>query len=314
MIKFHHGITNGPVVDIYQRDKLLVSSLAPFETSNYVSVEDCREITGYAGKTVIFTLALKSVCTCTAVIFVEGTTIQLKISKDNDHLPDMGEARVRKIQFNSVVGTNTVSYKVETQTLNTLGMNTVKIGDNTATLQVINQGIYTIFFNGSSTPTTVLYNIPPQYAQTPFDFSRYIGKWYVIASLGISTDIKSYTFYENSRGRFMLTNDNTPAPAADVSIPPNFVGFVQGYDEEQGKLRALSGLLIGDVQSSLDPGNLVFSWIVHETDYCSYSLNGSPTRQEMVILSRETKSSTCKTKCLLRKAKTLGHDMSNLNQ
>lgn len=313
MIKFHHGITGGPIVDIYQGDKLLVSSLSPFETSTYVSVDHYKQITSYAGETLIFKLRLKSNCSATVVIYIEGSDIKLGISKDDDHLPDMGEARVRKIQFNSLVSSNLTPYKVETQTLNTLGINTIQIDSSTASIEVINQGIYTVFFNGQNTPTAVLYNIPPQYGQTPFNFQDYIGKWYVIISLGIPTDVKSYTFYENSRGRFMLMNDNTPIPAADVSVQPNFVGFVQGYDEEQGKLRTLSGLLVGDVQSSLDPGTSVFSWIVHDTDYCNYSLNGSPSRQQMVILSRETTLCKKTKKRLLCKAKTLGYNTNNLN-
>lgn len=335
MIRFHHGINGGPVLDIYvlnedsKHDRrlipeldsgncsskdLLVAKLAPFETSVYANVDDRVTVRGYAGTTLVFTLRYDANCKSTAVIFVENTAVQLRLERDmttEDHACETGQAIVRKIQFNSNTGTNTVPYKVQYQTLTKLGINTIQMGEQTATIDAINQGSYTTFFNGQNTPTTVLYNNPPSYAQIPFDFSKYIGKWYVVASLGIANDIKSYTFYENSRGRFMLTNDAEPSVGPEVSVAPNFVGFVRGRDEKQGKMRTLTGLLSGDIQASLDPGKMVFSWIVHETDYHNYSLNGSPTRQEMVILSRKEK--LCNTKQLLRKAKQLGYDVSNIS-
>lgn len=317
MIRFHHGIRDGPVLDIYSCKKLLVAKLAPFETSVYMEVPERGEIKGYAGTTLVFTLRYCSEEPGTAIIFVQGTAVQLRVESDlykgacgDSFSPPVGQARVRKILFNSDSGTETIPYKVQYQTLTKLGVNTITIDQYSATIDAINQGVYTVFFNGANTPTSVLYNNPPSYAQVPFDFARYIGKWYVIKSLGIAADIKSYTFYENSRGRFMLTDDTEPAPGAEVSVAPNFVGFVRGRDEENGNLRTLTGLLFGDVQASLDPGKLVFSWIVHETDYETYSLNGSPTRQEMVILSRKEK--LCEVDRLLSRAKKLGYDIDDV--
>lgn len=338
MIRFHHGINGGPVLDIYSctgqkqtcregsshsREKLLVAKLAPFETSVYVETSDRATIKGYADETLVFTLRYDSERAATAIIFVENAAVQLRVECDayrdpcasycsdaSSKMPEVGNAQVRKILFNSNPGTSTIPYKVEYQTLTKLGINTVSVDQYTATVDAINQGIYTVFFDGQNTPTSVLYNNPPSYAQVPFDFSRYIGKWYVIASLGIAADIRTYTFYENARGRFMLTDDTEPVSNTDVSVVPNFVGFVRGRDEEEGKMRTLTGLLFGDVQASLEPGNFVFSWIVHDTDYDSYSLNGSPTRQEMVILSRKKK--LCNTKQLLCRAKKLGYDVANI--
>ena len=82
--------------------------------------------------------------------------------------------------------------------------------------------------------------------------------------------------------------------------------------DNAGEIATSTGLLQGQVftpTTTQTDMKTPFSWIVHKTDYKKYSLNGSPNRQTLVILSRQ-QTLESDLMCKLRKrARKLGYSI-----
>lgn len=280
MIRFHHGSPVQRSLDIYFNGKLIIANITSGSTSLYIQV--CSGVMKgfeFGSKTLVFKSKMKiregKKYTCVL------SRNKLTVYKDNFCTPKNGHALMRTLnsapvstttsspmsafEMNQIPWTNVAMANSEKpQTTNTnqfievvLGPQTFKVGNLSITVDVINKGVYTIFYDESMDISSVLYNDPSDMVQE-ICFEDYIGKWYVAASLPSTQNEKFYVFSETSSGRFELTN--------------NSVG--------------------------------IFNWIVHKTDYETYSLNGSENRQRLAIITRKGMS-----KCMFEELVCLADEL-----
>jgi lipocalin len=302
MIRFHYSVGGGDILSLHQGKRLLAVDIKPFETTKYLTINPKKngkaKITGSTTTGIVFVLTIK-LCKDSKYTIQLAVGNQLNVYNDRDAVVDNpGSALVRTISNSST----TSGFKISG-----LGMQNFTMDGMSKSIDVINEGIYTIFFDQPSNISVVLYNYPPQYQQCNLDFGMYIGLWNVVSSIGVVS--KSYTFSETSQGRFMIVGNGSQNSISIASEPLLYSGDVQGTDQA-GNVVNLTGLIIGqlDMPLMMEPSTTMpFTWIVHKTDYKTYSLNGTPNRQHMAILSREPRLESCMVNKLIKKARKLGY-------
>jgi len=335
MIRFHNSIAGSSPLDLYKGKRLLAVGVEPFQTTKYL---DCREgkvkIIGRSALNEIFILKIR-LCRDSKY------TVQLVAITPNEMRLDLPSTSGNKLNvyndssaFNEEIKPGSALVRLisngEGKTSfqpSGLGMQTFRSNSITTTVDVINQGIYTLFFDNANNVSSVLYNYPDQYQQECLRFQDFIGSWFVIDSLGIATT--NYIFSETSQGRWMRSVPNTTSIMIPNTIPsmmipnttsmtmiPNTIPSMMMGDllvtDEKGEISEVSGLFVGQafVPPGMESNNLLpFSWIVHETDYKSYALIGTPNRQELAILSRTQSLDSCHLRKLKKKARKLGYSI-----
>lgn len=156
--------------------------------------------------------------------------------------------------------------------------------------------------------------------QPDFDVDRYLGVWYEIAKLptffgvGCSSAKAQYeriasnaisvlnTCLDDKGKGLQRENPQLPGTCLDSWI------FGTGIIQDPDFPSAISV----NFPSSPQPQTNAPNYLVHKTNYTSYSVVGSPNRQGLFILSRTPTMSKKKYNSLVRFAKSLGYNTNNL--
>lgn len=138
-----------------------------------------------------------------------------------------------------------------------------------------------------------------------FNLENYMGKWHQIASIpqNYERGLKSQTaFYTMLQDRVQVVNS-----AKDIKLGT--------HREIVGSATIVSDPHVLNVKFKTAPKNTPEwypNYIVHYTDYVTYSLVGSPDKTSLYVLARSTTLSDCNYSELLRIAAKLGYDVSKL--
>lgn len=175
-----------------------------------------------------------------------------------------------------------------------------------------NKGIYTVISSVTDSSLGIInlvivmdnFDICNEKLQKDFNVPKYMGKWYQIAGIPQFYDIDCpratamYTllwngiYVKNTCYSREWISTNTAIGFAyppNSSIPASLV--VNFYENNSVK----------------EP-----NYLVHKTDYASYSIVGSPDRNSLYILSKNTKMSESLYEDLLKFAKSLGYKTERL--
>lgn len=123
-----------------------------------------------------------------------------------------------------------------------------------------------------------------------FDINRYLGRWFQIANLPLIYEndcngaIADYSWNKELNGMRIintcLVNNEEKRSREGIA----FIEYNNKYDRSKLKVKFIDD----------GPKNDFYSWYyVLYTDYCNYSIVGSPCKKYLWILSREPKIPRC---------------------
>ena len=138
--------------------------------------------------------------------------------------------------------------------------------------------------------------------QPNFSAQNYMGKWYQIASIP------------------QLYDTNCPRATAEYTLLSDRINvFNTCYDKSWGIVSTITGSGYPECNPSsirvvfpFVPQSPFSNYLIHKTNYRSYSIVGSPTRTSFYILSRRPKMSQSKYLKILKYAERLGYDSSKV--
>lgn len=177
---------------------------------------------------------------------------------------------------------------------------------------LVSGGIYTLVSSGLSTnnqfPLTILSSHDNKNKSDElvddFDANQYMGKWYQIASIP------------------QFFNTDCARSTAEYTLLSDKIKVVNScYDNNWNIKRTITGSAI-PIDSGTPAALLVnfpgyqtpkiANYLVHDTNYITFAIVGSPDRSNLYILSREPKMTVCMYRALRRTARELGYDTSKL--
>lgn len=327
-----------PQVDVYLGNKAIAYNLSYKDFTAYTSVNSGTHI-----------LTVKDVNTNTPIIqskvHLSGNTSytaviagnvsesqynKIIINKDNLQCPRPGSSLLRFIYGAGGI----TSYDIYSN--NTLLFSNVSYGQTTAYSELppgyaninirvagttggavtpivnpflVSGGIYDIILSLDPTPIGIVAdNLQSrcEKLQENFDGSKFSGKWHVIASIPLSqTDYcpratVEYTKLQNEYKILSKCFDDDWIPLGSnlgTGAPPDaFVPAAWRVSYEGNTGTGPSGA----------------NYLIHRTDYVNYSINGTPNRSYVWILSRHPKITQERYQHLVRYVASLGYDINQL--
>lgn len=340
-IRALHNVAGGPNVDVYLDNQKAIHNLAYKELTGYLKVSSKSKklvvkVVGTDNAIVMTNLKLhphKYYTMIVAGLIADPANITILGFLDKDVCPKPGTANVRFIHaaagapavdiyanntkiFSNVSYTNTGTPEYLPTTLGNIEVSVKVAGTNTTVvgpvpLYLISGGIYTLIATGlvgnAKTPLTAVISHDNkgkcENLQSNFDTQAYMGKWYQIASIP------------------QFFNRDCARSVAEYTLLSDHVKvFNVCYNNNWDVLRTITG---SAVSTDCEPASLYVSfpgyppspaanYLIHDTNYITYSIVGSPDRSNLYILSRDPKMTVCMYRNLRRTARELGYDITKL--
>lgn len=338
-------------VDIYLDCKLLISNLGFQELTGYLKVSSCSKLISIRSS-LNGTLLLKSSINLKShssfTLVCAGRAEDLKslvlLEYEDERAPSIpGTAMIRFIDVNSYITFANLGLAKSNDDANVLYENvkykevgipyyiqipvnsyivfsdttTVyfdKNGQEQKEVRVIEKnenfvsgGIYTVILSGFEMPTLTISHDNPWKSdklKNDFNVQAYMGKWYQIAdipqpfALGCSRSTATYTLLSDRVKVYNICYDQIWKEIRSI------LGFAKANNQLYPS--ALT------VQFPQIPNLYEPNYLVHYTDYCSYSVVGSPNRTNLYILCRTPKMEEKQYNRLLKKVAKLGYDLNKL--
>lgn len=312
-----HNIYNGPLINVFLNDEPLVENLAYTERSGVLKVNSGKQnilVTSFCDSTEIIEKEID--IQKYNYVMISGTNnpenIDIFQYIENGSCPEPGTAQLRVINGTEasvdVTYNNSAFDELEYgestgYTDIPLGKGILRSGNIVYTGFAVSGGLYTAVITGSG--FVVTRDNPDQCYDIveDFDVQAYMGKWYQIASipqffsLGCIRSVAYYTLLDEGIKVLNIC-----------------------YDDKWNVLRTINGLAIPGLPCR--PAGLKVSfpgmksnmvnYLVHEVEYDSYAIVGSPDRSNLYFLSRTRSISEESYLEMKASAESLGYDVTKI--
>ena len=340
-VRFFHNVKNLQAVDIYMWENIIVENVSFSEMTGYFNIKSGHTkiiVKDTIEETILMekNISIEKGCT---IIISDNIYKYVDYQKQNDCLKQ-GDAYVRFI--NSIVGFNNVDVyindiqifsNIEVPKTGTPKYEIFHLGESVNILVVknsstqdivygpspvylINSGIYTMITSLVDTPTvltpTVLTfkdNIGQCVCdlQNNFIVSKYMGKWYQIASIPQIYEIDC----PRVTAQYTLLNSNikvyNKCYSKEWVVNGSIIGFAQPTDICTPSALRVEFPINNNMVTPPGP-----NYLVHKTDYKNYAIVGSPNRSTLYILCRSPKMNHNQYKELLKESKHMGYNVDSL--
>lgn len=334
-VRFVHTIPGILSINISVGKNLIAGNVMYGETTGYLDLPDGKitiVITSYLNGSYIITATGKFHCNQHHTTVISENS--LLVYTDRTSAPKHGTASIRFINASPTIGPVDFLYNSALIHSNveysgtgcpiyskiSLGSSEISIQTKGSTTILVMKNVFvkagqilSAIFMTSNGKNYISYTVdnPPycKYSsdvlQCDLDIQRYMNKWYQISSTAVKDCPHMTVLYTLTMDKIKVTNT-----CYDVDW--------KGIKSEVGSLIPWnwcfpSAMTLSLPSAPMSAINMMApNYLIHKTDYVSYSVIGTPDRSALQILSREKMMEKCEFKKLLKFARSLGYNTSQL--